>query len=89
MKMAELVYVLCGLTSAMCAIMLYRKNRRHPSHLLFWSALSFSLLALNNVIFVVDMVIMPDVDFGGLLIRNILSASAGTILLFGLIWEVV
>jgi hypothetical protein len=85
--MAEVVYVLCGLTSASCAIMLYRKNRQQSSHLLFWSSLSFSMLAINNAILVLDMVIMPDVDFCGLLLRNIFSAAAGGILLFGLIWE--
>jgi hypothetical protein len=87
MKMAEAVYVLCTLLSIICAVMLFRAYRMNPSHLLIWSAACFSLMALNNIILFVDVMILPDIDFGGVLMRNIAGAAAGSLLLFGLIWE--
>jgi hypothetical protein len=85
--MAEIVYMLCGLFSFICAWLLFRSYRKAPSHLLFWSGLSFGLMALNNIILFVDLVIFPQVEFSGALIRTICSALAGIVLLFGLIWE--
>ena len=85
--MAVIVYILCAILSFICAGLLFRSYKKTPSHLLFWSALCFSLLALNNTILFVDLVIFPQWDFNGALLRNILGASAGSVLLFGLIWE--
>jgi hypothetical protein len=87
-KMAELVYVTCALMSCACAVLLFRGYRRSASHLLLWSAICFGILALNNSVLVVDMIVLPEVDIGGPFWRNLLSASAGSVLLFGLIWEV-
>lgn len=85
--MAEIVYFLCGIFSLICAGLLFKSYRLAPSHLLFWSALCFSFLALNNIILFVDLVILPQTDFNGSLFRNICGATAGSLLLFGLIWE--
>ena len=85
--MAEIVYMLCGLFSLVCAALLLRSYRVSPSHLLFWSGICFSFMAVNNIILFVDLVIFPQVEFNGALIRTICSASAGSVLLFGLIWE--
>ena len=85
--MAELVYILCSLLSVACAFFLARGYYRTPSHLLLWSSICFGLLAVNSGILVLDLVILPDVDFNGFLWRNVLGASAGSLLLFGLIWE--
>lgn len=85
--MAIIVYLLCGIFSLICAGLLFRSYKINPSHLLFWSALCFSILALNNTVLFVDLVIFPQWDFNGALLRNILGASAGSVLLFGLIWE--
>jgi len=86
--MAEVVYILSSIMSIMCAYMLFRAYRRNPSHLLLWSSACFTLLAVNNIILFIDVLILPEVDFGGLLIRNIAGAAAGSLLLFGLIWEI-
>ena len=85
--MAVLVYILCGLFSIICAGLLFRSYRVSPSHLLFWSGLCFGFLALNNIILFMDLVLLPNIEFSGSLIRNICGASAGSVLLFGLIWE--
>ena len=85
--MAELVYILCALASSLCAVLLYRGNKRTPSHLLLWSCVCFSFLAASNVLLVIDLVIFPDFRFHGQAWRNLLSALASSVLLFGLIWE--
>ncbi|MES2767828.1 MAG: DUF5985 family protein [Bdellovibrionota bacterium] len=86
--MAELVYFLCALMSTGCAIMLFRGFRKARSRLLLWSCLSFCFLAVNNVILFTDAVILPTIDFGGVFLRATTAAIAGSLLLFGLIWEI-
>jgi hypothetical protein len=81
----SLVYILCFVTSGLCAWLLARSYRRTSARLLLWSALCFGLLALNNLLLVVDLVLLPAYDLR--LIRYALSASAVTVLLVGLIWD--
>ncbi len=85
--MAEIVYALCAFMSIMCAGLLFRAYRRSPSHLLLWGSLCFGILAMNNVILFVDVIILPEVEFNGGLWRSLTGAVAGSLLLFGLIWE--
>jgi hypothetical protein len=85
--MGELVYILCFLMSLFCATLLLRARQRAPEPLLLWSGLCFVGLALTNAVLVVDMVVMPAVDFGGPLLRTALAAGSGCLLLYGLIWE--
>jgi len=87
MKMAEVVYFACAFASLACAILLYRGYKRTPTHLLLWSGLCFCFLAANNMILFVDLVVFPEFDINGQLWRNVLSAGAGSVLLFGLVWE--
>lgn len=84
----QIVYLLCALTSTVCAWMLFRGYRDSHSRLLLWSSLCFGFLALNNITLVMDLVIFPEIDFSAPLLRNLMGASAGSLLLFGLIWEV-
>ena len=85
--MAESIYILCCGLSLACTVMLYRAYKKGPSVLLLWSSACFAMLALNNALLVVDLVVFPDLDFHGWFWRNMLSAGAGSVLLFGLIWE--
>lgn len=85
--MAETVYFLCALMSIACAFFLIRSHAANGSRLLLWSGVCFALLALNNTILVVDLVIIPEVEFNGTLWRNGIGATAGCAMLFGLIWE--
>jgi hypothetical protein len=78
------VYVLCALLGLLCAVLLARAYRRTGSRLLFWSALCFVGMTLQNVFLVADKAI-PSFDFS---YARILPALAGIVaLLYGLIWE--
>ena len=78
------VYLLCFATSSACAILLARNYRRTRARLLLWSALCFLFLALNNLVVIVDLLMVPGVDLQ--IPRLLLSLSAVSLLLFGCIW---
>ena len=79
------VYLLCFLTSSACAWLLARNYARTRARLLLWSALCFVLLAANNFVVILDLLLLPEVDFR--LARLALSLGAVGILLFGFIWD--
>lgn len=83
--MAEAVYILCALTSLVCAVLLLRAWRRSRLRLLLWSGLCFAGLVLNNIALLLDLIIFPDVDFS--LARSVTALMSVAVLLFGLIWE--
>ena len=60
--MADVVFVLCALTSLACAVLLWRGYRRTRTRLLLWSSLCFWGLFLNNVLLIIDLRVFPDVD---------------------------
>ncbi|HEX3699945.1 MAG TPA: DUF5985 family protein [Phenylobacterium sp.] len=80
------VYLLCLLTSGVCAVLLLRAYQRDRSRLLLWTAISFVFLALNNLALVADEVVFPATDL--LLIRQITTFLALGVLLYGFIWEI-
>lgn len=83
--MAEAVYILCALTSALCAGLLYRGYRQSGARLLLWSACCFLGLTVNNGLLYIDLILLPDVDLS---VWRLLPAVIGMLLLlFGLIWE--
>jgi hypothetical protein len=83
---AAAVYVLCFLTSAACAWLLVRSYARSRARILMWSAACFVLLAFNNFLVVVDLVLLPtEADLT--IIRNASSLAAVMTLLYGFIWE--
>lgn len=79
------VYSLCFLTSAVCAILLGRSYFKTRARLLLWSALCFVLLALNNFVVVLDMLVYPHIDFRA--IRTVLALAGVMTLLFGFIMD--
>ena len=79
------VYVLCSLTSGVCAWMLWRMYRRSGSRLLMWSAFSFAGWALSNALVFADFVVVPDRDLS--IVRSVTACSAVALLLCGLIWD--
>lgn len=82
----SLVYSLCLAASALCAFLLFHTWRRTRTRLLFWTALGFAFLALNNFFLVGDLVLFPTVDLWPW--RQAASAAAAGVLLYGFIWEV-
>ncbi|WP_457092730.1 DUF5985 family protein [Microvirga sp. P5_D2] len=81
-----IIYSLCLLTSAGCAFLLVRSYAQSRAKLLLWSALCFVLLAVNNLLVVIDLVILPTtVDL--VPFRHLASLAAVSVLLFGFIWE--
>jgi hypothetical protein len=79
-----IVYVLCFLTSGACAWMLGRSYSANGTRLLLWSAICFALLAANNLVLVLDLVVWPDFDLR--LPRLLLSLAAVTSLIWGFVW---
>ena len=79
------VYLLCFLTSSACALLLARNYWRTGARLLLWSALCFLFLAANNLVVILDLLVLPSVDFR--LVRHLLSLAALGVLLFGFIWD--
>jgi hypothetical protein len=80
------VYVLCFLTSAVCAWLLGRSYFAVGTRLLLWSSVCFSFLAANNLALVLDLVIWPDADLR--LFRLLLSLAAVVSLIWGFVWDV-
>ena len=83
--MAEFVYALCAVTSIVCAWLLFRGYRRQRTRLLFWSALCFSGLALNNALLLLDLVFFPRIDL--FFPRTLTALVAVAVMLHGLIWD--
>jgi hypothetical protein len=82
---AEAIYTLCALTSLACAMLLARGHRRRRVPLLAWSSGCFWLLALNNGLLVLDLVLVPSVDLS--LLRYAIALLAVLLLLVGLVWD--
>lgn len=79
------VYMLCLAASLACAILLVRSYLRAKTGLLFWTALCFGCLALNNLFLVADMVIFPAYELRPW--RQATAFAAIGVLLFGFIRE--
>jgi hypothetical protein len=83
--LANAIYILCALTSIVCTVLLWRGYRQSGARLLFWSALCFAGLALNNILLIVDVRVLTHLDMS---IGRSLPAVAGVLLLvYGLVWE--
>ena len=82
--MAEAVYILCALTSGLCAVLLLRGYRTSRERLLLWSGLCFVGLTLNNILLFVDLAVVPTVDLS--VLRRSVAVVAMAMLLFGLVW---
>jgi hypothetical protein len=79
------VFILCFITSAICAWLLMRSYLQVRSQMLFWSAACFVLLALNNLIIILDLFVVRGMDLG--VARLAASLAAISVLIFGFIWR--
>ena len=83
--MAIVVYVLCALTSLACAVLLLRGYAQSRVRLLLWVGLCFVGLALNNVLLVIDVRVVPSMDLS--LWRSLPALAGLLLLIYGLVWE--
>jgi hypothetical protein len=84
-RMAEVIYVLCMLTSLTCAMLLGIAYRRTRTHLLLWSSLCFVGLTANNLLLFLDIVIFPSLDLGPF--RDWSGVISMALIVFGLVWN--
>ena len=82
--MAPTVYLLCGLTSLVCTLMLARAYRTSRVRLLFWSMLCFAGLTASNIILFIDLVVLPQTTDLMPLRTGLTLAAVGS-LLYGMI----
>jgi len=80
-----IVYVLCAATSALCAVLLLRGYANTRARLLLWSGVCFAGLALNNVLLIIDVQVIPAVDLS--LWRTMPALIGISLLVYGLVWE--
>jgi Family of unknown function (DUF5985) len=82
--MAPVVYGLCALTSLACFVLLWRSWLGSRHRVLFWSALCFAGMTLNNVVLVLDkLVIATDLSTW----RLAVALASVLLLVYGLVWE--
>jgi hypothetical protein len=79
------VYILCFIASAVCAWLLGRSYRQTGVPLLLWSSVCFALLAANNFVLVLDLVVWTGIDLR--LERVALLVAAVSSLLWGFVSE--
>lgn len=60
--MAEAVYILCALTSGICALMLLRHYARSKVPLVMWTGICFVAFTIGNILLFVDLVVVPSED---------------------------
>jgi Family of unknown function (DUF5985) len=78
------IYLLCMFTSLLCAWLLLKAFLSNRQSLLLWSSLCFGLLAANNILVFVDIILLPDVDLS--MARALTALAAGVVMLGGFIW---
>ena len=59
------IYILCLITSAACACLLFLGYLRSSTRLLLWSALCFAFLAINSLIVTIDLLVLAEPDLQG------------------------
>jgi Family of unknown function (DUF5985) len=83
----DVLYSLCFLTSVACCLLLIRSYQRTMSKLLLWSAGCFVFLALNNLLVIVDLILLPSIDLST--VRILTTLLAVSTLLVGFVREFV
>jgi len=83
--MAEVVYLLCGAMSMLCAVLLFRGFRQSQARLLLWAAWCFVGLTANNLLLFVDLIVVPAVDLSWL--RTGTALVSLLVLVGGLVWD--
>jgi len=80
MGAAEIIYLLCAVTSVIAASMLLRHYLVSRTPLLLWSCIGFAGLAINNLLVVFDLVVFRGIDL------SLPRTLAGTIGMIALVY---
>lgn len=83
--LANVIFILCAVTSAICAWLLLRGYTQTRARLLFWSGLCFAGLCLNNLLLVLDHAVFPLLDLS--MWRTLPAVIGVALLIYGLVWE--
>ena len=81
------VYLLCFLTSSACCFLLIRSYSRTKNKVLLWTAACFVLLAIDNLLVVFDLILLPNLDLS--VPRLFATLLAVSTLIIGFVWEFV
>jgi hypothetical protein len=81
--MGAVIYSLCALTAALCAVLLLRGYLRTRTRMLFWSGLCFLGLTASNTLLVLDRIVLPSVDLSTA--RLAVGLVALLLLIYGLV----
>lgn len=84
--MAAIVYILCALTSLLCAVLLGRAYLSTKAKLLFWCCLGFIGFAFNNILLFIDIVLLPEVTWI-IYFRSLPAVLGMIVMIYGLIME--
>jgi len=79
------IYTLCAFTALCCSILLFQGAKRTKSRMLFWSGFCFAMLAMTNVLVIVDYYVIIDRELWPL--RHGIVLVALSALIYGLIFE--
>jgi hypothetical protein len=85
--MDSAIYMMCALTSAVCAYLLGASYFRTRLRLLLWAASCFTILAFSNLLLYLDLTLIISSDIS--ILRSTISLCAVIVLLVGMIWETV
>lgn len=83
--MNGVVYILCAITSVASAYLLWRGAKGAGGRLLFWSAIFFAGMALNNIFLYVDLAVGDLADLR--LAPNLIALASLSVLIYALVWE--
>jgi hypothetical protein len=83
--MAAVVYLLCTLSCAVCAVLLLRTHRAGASRFVLWSTVAFLGLTAGNALLFIDLVLVPTADL--MLYRQLVTFLSVTALMWGFVWE--
>jgi len=81
--MGATLYLLCTATAMFCCFLLLRSYRETQTRLLLWSALCFGMLALENLVLFLDLVVFTRADLS--MVRCVIGLIGVIFLLYGLI----
>ena len=81
----SLVYFGCAATSILCLLLLARGYMQTRVRFLFWAALCFLGLTINNLLLLFDVVIYPELDLRPG--RSLATFFALAAMLYGFLWD--